>query len=35
MAGLSTVPQIFNEKGEHIGGYSELVASLGLDPNYH
>ena len=35
LAGMSTVPQIFNEKGEHIGGYSDLVNSLGLDPTYH
>lgn len=35
MAGLKTVPQIFDKKGKHIGGYSDLVASLGLDQTYH
>jgi len=31
IAGLTTVPQIFDNKGHHIGGYSDLAASLGLD----
>lgn len=35
MAGLKTVPQIFNDKGEHVGGYNDLVQSLGLDPTLH
>lgn len=25
MSGLSTVPQIFDHEGNHIGGYTELV----------
>ena len=27
-AGMTTVPQIFNPKGEHIGGYTELKELL-------
>lgn len=29
MAGLTTVPQVFDYRGEHIGGYEELKAHLG------
>lgn len=28
MAGLKTVPQVFTPAGEHIGGYTDLVAYL-------
>jgi glutaredoxin len=27
-AGMTTVPQIFNPKGEHVGGYTELKELL-------
>ena len=27
-AGMTTVPQIFNPKGEHVGGYAELKELL-------
>ena len=30
-AGLTTVPQVFDEDGQYIGGYSELVKKFGLD----
>lgn len=35
MSGLKTVPQIFDADGKHIGGFSDLVSSLGLDHKYH
>ena len=28
MAGLKTVPQIFDDRGQHIGGYEELKLHL-------
>ena len=35
MAEIKTVPQIFDSDGTHVGGFSDLVPSLGLDHKYH